>query len=51
MIEAVRRKMIPVKITGVYQGMLEAEPLPYQETDEIILLPAKQRMPLALISV
>ena len=51
MIEAVRRKMIPVKIIGVYQGMLEAEPLPYQETDELILLPAKQRMPLALISV
>jgi hypothetical protein len=30
--------------------MLEAEPLPYQETDELIPLPAKQRMPLALIS-
>jgi len=52
MIEAIRRKMIPVTISGIYQGMLEAEPLPEPENSihQLREPVGKKRFNLALVN-
>ncbi len=49
MIEALRRKLIPVQINGIHQGILESFPLPESNIMEPNPISSKQRMPLALI--